>query len=55
MLQIGNVGLTVAEQYAQMSLWCVAGAPLLAGTDLIDASPTTLKILANKEVTARGS
>ena len=52
MLQIGNVGLTVTEQYTQMSLWSVAGAPLLAGTDLIRATPTTLAILANKEVTA---
>eukprot|EP00656_Telonema_subtile_P039805 TRINITY_DN44889_c0_g2_i1.p1 TRINITY_DN44889_c0_g2~~TRINITY_DN44889_c0_g2_i1.p1 ORF type:complete len:327 (+),score=91.75 TRINITY_DN44889_c0_g2_i1:704-1684(+) len=50
MLQVGNVGLTVTEQYAHMSLWSVAGAPLLAGTDLIHASATTLAILTNKEV-----
>ena len=35
-----------------MSLWCIAGAPLLAGTDIIHASNTTLDILANPEVTA---
>ena len=29
-LQVGNVGLTVTEQYSHMALWCVAGAPLLA-------------------------
>ena len=52
MLQIGNVGLTVVEQYSHMSLWSVAGAPLLAGTDLIHASNQTLAILANPEVTA---
>ena len=35
-----------------MSLWCVAGAPLLAGTDLVHPSNVTLQILANQEVTA---
>ena len=52
MLQVGNVGLTVTEQYSHMSLWCVASAPLLAGTDIIHASRVTLDILANPEVTA---
>jgi alpha-galactosidase len=52
MLEIGNVGLTVTEQYSMMSLWSIAGSPLLAGTDIIHATPTTIKILANKEVTA---
>eukprot|EP01052_Picozoa_sp_SAG31_P012978 SAG31_NODE_770_length_12217_cov_2.855174_14_plen_174_part_00 len=52
MLQIGNVGLTVTEQYTHMSMWCIAGAPLLAGTDVVHASNQTLAILANQEVTA---
>ena len=52
MLQVGNVGLTVTEQYSHMSLWCVTSAPLLAGTDVIHASDVTLDILANPEVTA---
>ena len=52
MLEIGNVGLSVTEQYSMMSLWSIAGSPLLAGTDIIHATPTTIKILANKEVTA---
>ena len=52
MLQVGNVGLTLTEQYSHMSLWCVASAPLLAGTDIIHASRATLNILANPEVTA---
>lgn len=52
MLQIGNIGLTLDEQYTHMTLWCIAGAPLLAGTDLIHASNDTLAILANAEVTA---
>ena len=49
--QVGNVGLTLTEQYTHMTLWCISGAPLLAGTDLIHASNETLAILANKEVT----
>jgi len=52
MLQIGNVGLSVVEQYTHMSLWCVAGAPLLLGTDLLHASEETLKIVTNAEVIA---
>merc|ERR1719453_609193 len=35
-----------------MSLWSIAGSPLLAGTDIIHASSQTLQILANAEVTA---
>jgi hypothetical protein len=50
MLQIGNIGLTLTEQYTHMTLWCIAGAPLLAGTDLVHASKETLAILANIEV-----
>ena len=52
MLEVGNVGLSVTEQYSMMSLWSLAGAPLLSGTDIVHASATTLAILANKEVTA---
>ena len=28
MLQVGNIGLTLTEQYTHMTLWCIAGAPL---------------------------
>lgn len=52
MLQIGNVGLSATEQIAHMSLWCIAGAPLLVGTDLVHASRTTLALLSNPEVIA---
>ena len=50
--EVGNVGLSVEEQRTMMSLWSLAGSPLLAGTDIIHASETTLSILANAEVTA---
>ena len=52
MLQIGNVGLSIDEQYSHMALWCVAGAPLLVGTDVIDMSDTSKAILTNPEVIA---
>jgi hypothetical protein len=52
MLQIGNVGLTMDEQYSHMSLWCITAAPLLVGTDLIHARNETLAILTNSEAIA---
>lgn len=52
MLQVGNVGLTVAEQRTHFNLWCIAGAPLLAGTDIVHASNLTLSILTQPEVIA---
>lgn len=52
MMNIGVVGLSLIEQYSHMSLWCVAGAPLLVGTDIVHASAETLRILTNKEVIA---
>ena len=52
MLQIGNVGVSLIEQQSMFSMWCVVGAPLLAGTDLVHASAETLRILTNKEAIA---
>jgi alpha-galactosidase len=50
MLQVGNVGLNFEEQRSHFALWCVAGAPLLAGTDLVHADAQTLSILTAKEL-----
>ena len=50
MLQVGNVGLTPDEQRSHFSLWCLAGAPLLAGTDIEHASAETLAILTAPEL-----
>merc|ERR1719313_2374198 len=50
MLQVGNVGLTLNEQRSHFALWCIAGAPLLAGTDIVHASAETLAILTAPEV-----
>lgn len=52
MMQVGNIGLSIVEQYSHMSLWCIASAPLLVGTDLVHASNETLRILTNREVIA---
>jgi alpha-galactosidase len=52
MLEIGNGGMTTAEQQAEFSLWSEMAAPLIAGTDVRHASPATLSIYTNKAVVA---
>lgn len=52
MLEIGNGGMTTEESKAQMSLWSMLSAPLIAGNDLRSMSPQILEILANREVIA---
>ncbi|HEY5371265.1 MAG TPA: glycoside hydrolase family 27 protein [Hanamia sp.] len=51
MLEVGN-GMTVGEDRAHFSLWCMLAAPLIAGNDLRKMSETTKEILTNKEVIA---
>ncbi len=60
MLVLGRVGwgkprptnLSPNEQYAQMSMWCLLGAPLLLGCDLEKLDSFTLGLLTNDEVIA---
>jgi alpha-galactosidase len=52
MLEIGNGGMTTTEYQSHFSLWAEMAAPLIAGTDLRTASPTTLSILTNRDVIA---
>jgi alpha-galactosidase len=52
MLEVGNAGMTDAEQQAQFSLWAVMAAPLILGNDLANMSSTTLTLLSNAEVIA---
>ena len=52
MLEIGNGGMTDDEYRMHMSLWSILSAPLLAGNDLRDMSPSILAILTNREVIA---
>ena len=51
MLEVGN-GMTVSEDRAHFSMWCMLAAPLISGNDLRSMSKETLEILANKEVIA---
>jgi alpha-galactosidase len=52
MLEVGNGGLTTAENRAHFSLWCMLAAPLIAGNDLSNMSKETVSTLTNKEVIA---
>lgn len=49
MLEVGN-GMSVSEDRAHFSMWCMLAAPLMAGNDLRNMSKETLEILTNKEV-----
>ncbi|MEV6520316.1 NPCBM/NEW2 domain-containing protein [Longispora sp. NPDC051575] len=52
MLEVGNGGMTATEYRTHMSLWAEMAAPLLVGTNLIEASTTTIGILTNPDVLA---
>lgn len=52
MLEIGNGGMSDAEYKTHMSLWAILAAPLLAGNDLREMSPSIVEILTNREVIA---
>jgi alpha-galactosidase len=49
MMEVGN-GMSVNEDRAHFSMWCMLAAPLMAGNDLQNMSRETLQILTNKEV-----
>lgn len=51
MMQIGN-GMSLAEDRAHFSLWCMMASPLMAGNDLRNMDPATLAILTSREVIA---
>lgn len=52
MLVIGDFGLSVDEQRAQMALWAIFAAPLLMSNDLRKLPAEAKAILQNKEVIA---
>jgi alpha-galactosidase len=52
MLEIGNGGMTDTEYRSHFSLWAMMAAPLLAGTDLREATPQTMAIYLNHDVIA---
>jgi alpha-galactosidase len=51
-LQVGIGKLSNIEGRAQMTLWCILAAPLLAGNDLTKMTKETLETLTNPEVVA---
>jgi alpha-galactosidase len=51
MLEVGR-GMTVSEDRAHFSLWCMMAAPLMAGNDLRNMKKETIEILTNREVIA---
>ena len=51
MLEVGN-GMSVNEDRAHFSMWCMLAAPLKAGNDISKMSNETKDILTNKEVIA---
>lgn len=50
MLEVDNGDMTVEEQRAHFTLWCLIKAPLLLGMDLRTISESALEIITNKEV-----
>lgn len=52
MLEVGNGGLTPAENVSHFSMWCMLAAPLISGNDLRSMPQETLAILTNKEAIA---
>lgn len=51
MMEVGN-GMSVNEDRAHFSIWCMLAAPLIAGNDITNMSEETKNILTNKEVIA---
>ncbi len=52
MLQVGNPGLSAAENRAHFSFWALLAAPLMAGNDVRRMAPEVREILLNKDVIA---
>src|SRR5437588_5462860 len=52
MLEVGNGGMTPAEDRSHFSLWAMMAAPLIAGNDIAHMDDTTKSILLHKEVLA---
>ena len=52
MLEVGNGDLTVEDNKAHFTLWCMLAAPLMAGNDLRNMSEQTISILTNKDLIA---
>jgi alpha-galactosidase len=51
MMEVGN-GMSIAEDRAHFSMWCMLAAPLMAGNDLANMTKETQAILTNREAIA---
>ncbi len=51
-VRLGKDGLTLPENRAHFTLWCIIAAPLMAGNDIRKMEPEIRDILTNKEVIA---
>jgi Alpha galactosidase A/Alpha galactosidase C-terminal beta sandwich domain/Carbohydrate binding module (family 35) len=54
-LELGNAsndGLTPDQRQAHMTLWAIAAAPLILGSDLTNLDPSDLALMTNDEVIA---
>jgi alpha-galactosidase len=51
MMEVGN-GMSVNEDRAHFSMWCMLASPLIAGNDIRKMSEETKNILTNKEAIA---
>ncbi|MGW5656826.1 glycoside hydrolase family 27 protein [Streptomyces humi] len=52
MLEVGNGSMTATENRSEFSLWAEMAAPLIAGTNIPQASASTLSTLTNSRVIA---
>lgn len=51
MMEVGNA-MSVNEDRAHFSMWCMIAAPLIAGTDIQNATEEAIEILTNEEAIA---
>jgi len=51
-LEVGNAGLSDAEERSHFALWCLVKSPLLIGADLANVSQRSLDLLKNPELIA---
>jgi alpha-galactosidase len=49
---VGMRGLSLPQNRSFFSLWCMMAAPLLAGNDLRNMTPSTIQVLTNPEAIA---
>lgn len=52
MLEVGNGGMTVQEQFAHQAMWAALKSPLLIGADIRDLDAEALSILNNPAIIA---